>query len=189
MPGKMVGTTLPDRFRFRGYTRRMQTINGPEIARLLARHGIAGLDAAGSDSREAAIGGRLAQIHFAQHEDGPVATVTIAGVEASAHCPLDEAGALALAGRLHERGALGTEAASAHLLAHLLVKMSAAFADSAAEAAIFEDVHLHRAAYHIDRVILKHAEPLRFEGRLAPDSHDRHAVFSHRHGDSTEFPK
>ena len=167
----------------------MQTINGPEIERLLARHGIAGPEVAGSDSREAAIGGRLAQIHFAKHEDGTVATVTIAGIQSTAKCPLDHAGALALAGRLQERHAIGSDGSSAHLLANLLVKLSEAFADSAAEAAIFEDVHLHQASYHIDRVILKHAEPLRFEPRLAPDSHDRHAVFSHRHGDSTEFPK
>jgi hypothetical protein len=75
------------------------------------------------------------------------------------------------------------------MLAHLLVKISRMFRDCGADSLVFEAIHLHKSAYQIGKVRLASATPIHVKARLAHDTHDRHAIFDHRHGDSVEFPK
>jgi hypothetical protein len=161
-----------------------------EIERLLASHGIAPLLVSGSDSAKAAQGGRIAQLRIEQDEDRPsLLTIAIAGHSAQSPVPHDLGDARAVVASLRAQGALPSDSSFEHMLADLLLKASRLFEDSEASRLAFSRVHLHPSSYHVEEVELIHEKPLHTEARLAPDSHDRRAVFDHRHGDSTEFPK
>jgi hypothetical protein len=167
----------------------MLKVRRSEIDNLLARHGIAPLTAGGTDSQAAASGGRIANVHIARRGQGTIMSVTIDGVLATSACPLDLEHAKLVVQAFREHHLLPADASFEHMLADLLVKMSAAYVDGGAEELEFEAVHLHPTSYHIGRVNLQSATRVNATSRLAPDSHDRHAVFSHRHGDDAKFPR
>jgi hypothetical protein len=159
-----------------------------EIDALLAHYGIKPIGTRGTGSQEAA-GGQLATISVERAEEGPVITVTIGGLHATGACPLDRTGALAILETLRSGHLISGDQSLEHMVANLLVKISEMYVDSDAERIIFESVHLHPTSYYIGRVQLKLSAPLHARKRLLPDAHDRHAIFSHRHGDNTRFPK
>lgn len=102
---------------------------------------------------------------------------------------MDAGGAHEIVTPFLDAGALPNDPRQVHMLEHLLVNASAMFVDSQAETLTFESIRLHETAYHIGSVVLLRNAPGHLKPRLAPDSHDRHAVFAHRHGDNPDFPK
>jgi len=160
-----------------------------EVARLLESHGIDPVAIGGTDTLAASRGGRVGSIAVAPREIGDVMVVTVEGKSAEAAPPQTKAEALAMVTGLRTHGAIAGDASSEHMLADLLVKTAKLYHDTGASLLEFSDLHLHPTAYHIGAVTLLHDKPLHTKARLEPDSHDRRAVFDHRHGDSTKFPK
>jgi hypothetical protein len=160
-----------------------------EINELLARHGIAQPLIQGTSSRAAAEGGRIASIHVWRHEEGAKLSLTLQGVRAEVACPLDETHALALVESFRDSKLLPGDKSFEHMLAHLLMKIAAMYAESGAATLTMERVHLHPASYSVGAVTLTREKRETVEHRLDPDSHDRHAVFSHRHGSDQKFPR
>ncbi|HTU81812.1 MAG TPA: hypothetical protein VMF61_06770 [Candidatus Acidoferrales bacterium] len=160
-----------------------------EIDELLARHGIAPLAAEGSDSRHAAAGGVLATVEIAPDADGtPLIHVVIDSVRAGGRCPLDKAHALSIVRSFQTRHLLPRDPSFQHLFANLLLKLAELYLGADLETLLAERIRLHPTSYHIDRVVAHRGAALHLHSRLAPDAHDKHAVFAHRHGDSLEFP-
>jgi hypothetical protein len=84
---------------------------------------------------------------------------------------------------------LPRDASFHHMLAEPLLRASKLFEDARATKLEFSLLRLHPSTYHIGAVALLAGKPLHVEARLEPDSHDRRAVFHHRHGDSTINPR
>jgi hypothetical protein len=161
-----------------------------EIERLLASHGIASLGTGGGDSAEAARGGRIAELRIERRDDTEsILTVTIGSHFVESRPPHDDAEAQSIIASLRSQGAIPDDASFEHMLADLLIKAAKMFEDCEATSLEFRPLHLHPASYHIGKATLIHGKALKTKARLQPDSHDRHAVFDHRHGDSTKFPR
>jgi hypothetical protein len=154
------------------------------VGELLARHGIAS-----PTEHSPGEGGRIAGVLVVKDGAGAILTATIGNVSASGTCPIEEADALQLVRSFRGRGLPAADPALERMFAHLLLKISALFFDCAAEVVEFDSVHLHQSAYQIGKVRISGAPPLHVKARLAHDTHDRHAIFDHRHGDSITFPK
>ena len=166
----------------------MKATNG-EIEQLLARHGIAPLAMRGSDSMEAARGGRAASLCIAREGNAEILTVTVGGKRAGGNPPHGIAEARAIVEALRSEAALPNDRSFEHMLADLLVKAAKIFEETGATKFEMSSIRLHPTSYHIGEATLIHDKPLHVKARLESDSHDRHAVFNHRHGDSTKFPK
>ncbi|HTX60525.1 MAG TPA: hypothetical protein VMH02_12725 [Verrucomicrobiae bacterium] len=164
----------------------MKELDEATIDRLLARYGLRPLEAQGTDTLAAAAGGTVATIRIARRDDADILQFETGAAESSAPLPLTEERALELAQSVRTHG---RDARFSHMVAHLLLGACRMYADTQASLLVFEDVHLHPWAYHIGRVALTTAHAPELVARLAPDSHDRGAVFAHRHGESTAFPK
>jgi hypothetical protein len=160
-----------------------------EIDDLLARHGIAALTSSGTDSQASARGGVVATVDIVPNDAAPFMRVSIGGIAATGHCPLDHVRAAAIVRALRKSCHMPSDASFDHMLANLLVKLSGLYVDSGAKKMSISDLHLHPTSYHIGQLSIDRATRGHLIPRLDPDSHDRHAVFAHRHGDSTEFPK
>jgi hypothetical protein len=160
-----------------------------EIARLLARYKIAPLAVRGSDSMKASRGGRMANLCIAREDGAERLILTVAGKRADGNLPHDLAGARAIVGTLRSEAALPDDPSFEEMLADLLVKAAKLFEETGATRFELSSLRLHPTSYHIGKVTLLHDKPLHVKARLEPDSHDRRAVFDHRHGDSTRFPK
>lgn len=160
-----------------------------EIDILLACHGLSSPAVAGTDSAAAATGGRVADLQIERTGDGAQMHLQVGEGRCDAPAPRDRDAALAIAETLRADARLPHDASFEHMLADLFYKASKMFADSGATRLAFSPLHLHPASYHIGHVTLLHEKPLHLTPRLEHDSHDRHAVFDHRHGDSTKFPK
>jgi hypothetical protein len=160
-----------------------------EIERLLARHGIAALGIRGGDSIEASRGGWAANLCITHSGGSDTLALTISGVRAEGHPPHDLADALSIVSTLRSQAAVPDDPSFEHMLADLLVKAAKVFEETEATKFELSSLRLHPTSYHIGKATLLHDKALHVKARLKPDTHDRHAVFSHRHGDSTEFPK
>ncbi|HVN68248.1 MAG TPA: hypothetical protein VMU38_01145 [Candidatus Binatia bacterium] len=160
-----------------------------EIARLLARYGIAPIETRGTASARAAAGGRTATIYLSRAEGPAQLTLSVGGVTVTAVPPNDLSGALAVVRNLQAMGGLPGDASFEHMLAGLLEKAVRLFDETGATAFALSSLHLHPTSYHIGEATLLHEKPLELKPRLEPDTHDRHAIYDHRHGDSTKFPK
>lgn len=160
-----------------------------EIEELLASHKISPVEIAGTSSAQAAGGGRPASLSIVRREEGAVLSFTIGDVLAQSLPPRDISEARRIVSKLRAEARLPEDASFEHMLAELLVRISDMFEDSGATKLEFESLRLHPSSYHIGKVTLLHDKPLHLKARLEPDSHDRGAVFSHRHGDRTRFPK
>ncbi|MGC1380854.1 MAG: hypothetical protein WA814_07495 [Candidatus Baltobacteraceae bacterium] len=153
---------------------------------LFARHGLAPIAPGGSDSAEAVQGGRAGSLAIVR--EGGV-RLTVAGATVTAPKPHDAGEARAIVDRLRAQGAIPKDASFERMLADVLLKAARVFDDADANSLELAPLHLHPTSYGIGQVTLMHERPLRIKPRLDPDSHDRHAVFNHRHGDSVRFPK
>jgi len=160
-----------------------------EIARLLARYGIAPLAVRGSDSMKAARRGRMANLLIAREENAEILTLTVGGKRTRSNRPHDLAEARAIVVALRSAAALPDDPSFEHMLADLLVKAAKLFEETGATRFELSSLRLHPTSYHIGKATLLHDKPLHIKARLEPDSHDRRAVFDHRHGDSTKNPK
>ena len=163
-------------------------INQVEVDRLLARHGIAS-GIGGSGSKAAATGGRIATVTVTHHGDEDVLCLMINEIHSDERCPLDETRALALVKEFQAKHAVPNDESFEHMLAKLLVKISAVYEDSGAGLLVFEGIHLHPSAYYVGDVSMYSDHPEHTPARLDSDSHDRRAAFSHRHGERVGFPK
>ena len=159
-----------------------------ELDELMARHGLAPLIPGGTDASEAARGGILATVDIAPGEVA-LMRVGIEGVTATGRCPLDFVHASGIVEEFREGRLLPHDTSFQHMFAHLLMKLSELYVASGANMLSISELHLHPASYHIEDLAIDGAGPRRLARRLEPDSHDRRAVFSHRHGDSVKFPK
>ena len=160
-----------------------------QIRILLQRHGIAPLAVSGSDSAQAARGGRLGRLRLLRENGRTVLELTVGGVSTVAPPPGEPAEALAILRPLQSAHALPADESFARMLGDLLVKSAALFEDSAAVELDFSSLRLHPASYHIGSAELVTDKPLHLKARMEPDSHDRRAVFDHRHGDALKNPK
>jgi hypothetical protein len=160
-----------------------------EIARLLMRYKIGPLTVRGSNSRKAAEGGRMADLCIFRENGAERLTVTVGGKRAGGDLPRGLTEARAIVAELRSEAALPNDPSFEHMLADLLVKSAKLFEESAATRFELSRVRLHPTSYYIGKATLLHQKPLHVKTRLEPDSHDRRAVFNHRHGDSTKFPK
>ncbi len=160
-----------------------------DIEILLARHGIASPQVGGADVAAAAHGGRIG--HLTIERAGATAHLVfeVGSGRCEAPAPHDAAEAMAIVQRLREDARFPDERSFEHMLADLVRKATELFEDSGATRLEFASLHLHPTAYHIGEVTLLVDKPLHLKPRLDSDTHDRHAIFDHRHGDSTEFPK
>ncbi len=160
-----------------------------EIEILLACHGLASPAVGGTGSAAAATGGRIADLTIERTAEGPQLGLAVDGGRSDAPLPHERQAALAIVADLRAKARLPDDASFEHMLADLLVKAAKLFEDSGATKLEFASLHLHPSSYHIGEVTLLHDKPLHLTPRLAGDSHDRRAIFDHRHGDSTKFPK
>ena len=160
-----------------------------EVAELLARYEIRPLAVHGSDSMRAAQGGRISNLCIVRKNDGGTLTVMIGDKSATADLPRGLTGACRIVERLRSQAALPNDPSLEHMLADLLVKAARLFEETGATRFELSSLRLHPASYHIGKATLLHEKPLHVKERLEPDSHDRRAIFDHRHGDSTRFPK
>lgn len=161
-----------------------------EISELLERHGIAPVEPRGTDAAEAARGGWIAALSFVRSNGGaPLLTFEVDGVVAEALTPPDAQAARALVAKIRGEARLPHDASFERMLADLFLRAAKLFAESGGTRLDLESLHLHPTAYHIGKVTLELEKPLHLQKRLDPDSHDRHAVFTHRHGSSARFPK
>jgi hypothetical protein len=87
------------------------------------------------------------------------------------------------------RVAISDDRGFEHMLADLLLKITKLFDQCGATRLELSPLRLHATSYHIEKAAPLHEKPLRITTRLEPDSHDRRAVFDHRHGDSIKNPK
>ncbi|HYL27149.1 MAG TPA: hypothetical protein VEW74_04885 [Candidatus Nitrosotalea sp.] len=160
-----------------------------EIDRLFERYGIAPIAIAGSDSRNAARRGWLAEISIGRSEGFERLSLSIGKASVEETPPQSIADARAIVAGLRARGVVPDDASFEHMLADLLAKLTKMFDECEAEELTLTSVRLHPTSYHIGGALLRLKKPLRTKARLEPDSHDRGAVFAHRHGDSTRFPR
>lgn len=160
-----------------------------DIEILLARHGIASPEVGGADVAAAAHGGRIGHLTIERAGAAAHLAIEVGGGRCEAPAPHDAAEAMAIVHRLREDARFPDDHSFEHMLADLLLKASELFEDSGATHLEFASLHLHPTAYHIGAVTLLLDKPLHLKPRLDHDSHDRRAIFDHRHGDSTEFPK
>ncbi len=161
-----------------------------ELDRLFATHGLAPLEAEGSDSAQASRGGRIAAAFFERRSDLSAAlTASVGDHRVQSDLPSDLEDARKIVASLKRQGAIPSDASFENMVADLLLRASALFDESGASSLELAPVHLHPSSYHIGGAVLLHDKPLHTKERLSHDAHDRHAVFNHRHGDSTEFPK
>jgi hypothetical protein len=160
-----------------------------ELARLLARYEIAPLAARGSDSMKASRGGRVADLLIAREEDAEMLTLTVGEKRTRSNLPHDLAEARAIVGTLRSEAALPNDPSFEHMLADLLMKAARLFEETGATRFELSSIRLHPTSYHVGKATLLHEKVLHVKARLKPDSHDRRAVFDHRHGDSIKNPK
>jgi hypothetical protein len=160
-----------------------------EIETLLARHHIAPPETAGTSSKAAASGGRLASLSIERRDDSAIMSLAIGNALAEAPAPKTLEGARAIVAKVRTEASLGHDPSFEHMLAELLLRASEMFEESEATRLDFTPLHVHPTSYHIGEVTLFVEKPLHLRARLEPDSHDRRAVFDHRHGDSVKFPK
>ena len=160
-----------------------------EIARLLERNGIAPIAAEGTNAREAARGGREGNLCILHTGDRDLAVFTIGEHRAEGAPPHDFAEALPMIEQLRAEGGVPNDASFEHMLADLLVKATKLYEESGATKFELASLHLHPTSYHIGEATLIHDKPLHVTARLEPHSHDRRAVFDHRHGDALKNPK
>lgn len=160
-----------------------------EIARLLARYEIAPVAVRGSDSMKAARGGRIANLCIDREDHAERLILTVGRKEVGGDPPHDLTEARAIVGELRSEAAIPDDPSFEHMLADLLVKAVKLFEETQATRFELSSLRLHPTSYHIGKATLLHDKPLRVKARLGPDSHDRRAVFDHRHGDSIKNPK
>ncbi len=158
-----------------------------EIDELLTRHGIP--QVADDDASLADSGGVVANISIRRTGDESYMTVMINELSSIDLRPVDEERALALVRRFRGHGLPAGETRLEHMFAHLLLKLSELYDESKALTLRCDLVHLHPTSYRIGKVRLQLAAPLELKDRLSPHEHDRHAVFSHRHGSRSTFPR
>ncbi len=159
-----------------------------QIERLFRNYGIA-VGAAGSDSRKAAHGGRLARLSI-DRQDGDDALVLAVGEhEVKTRAPHSDEEARKIVALLRAQHAISDDHSFEYMLADLLLRITKLFDECGATRLELSSLHLHATSYYIEKALLLHEKPLRITERLEPDSHDRRAVFDHRHGDSIKNPK
>lgn len=165
----------------------MIDITASEIDELFKRHGIVPVasDHEGINSS----GGIVTNIYIARGSEGPYMTVMINDITVIEPCPLDEAHARSLVERFRTHGMPAHDTRVEHMFANLLLKLSKLFTECEAVTVRCDLVHMHPTAYHIGKAHITLGAPLSQKDRLAKHSHDSKAVFAHRHGDSTEFPR
>lgn len=160
-----------------------------QIERLLARHKIASTKVEGSDSAEAAQGGWQADLIIQRRPPHDVLILAVGNATFERSRPTDETSAGKIVEEIRIPARLPHDPSFEHMLAELLLRASKLFEDAHATKLEFSSLRLHRSTYHIGEVTLLTDKPLHVEARLEPDSHDRRAVFDHRHGDSTINPR
>ncbi len=160
-----------------------------EIDRLLERSGIAPLEIHGTDSSAAARGGREGNLCIVRSDGRDIAVLTVGNGRADGPVPHNLAEALAIVQMLRAKAAIPDDASFEHMLGDLLVKATKLFEESGATKFELGSLRLHPTSYHAGSATLIHDKPLHVGARLEPDSHDRRAVFDHRHGDSIKNPK
>jgi hypothetical protein len=159
-----------------------------QTKQLLQRYGIA-VGLGGSDSRKAARGGRVGRLSIERQDDIEMLTIVVGEHQLKSGAPRDVDDARRIVGLMRAQRTLSEDQSFERMLAHLLLKATKLFDECGATRLEFSPLHLHPTSYHIEKVILLHEKPLRITPRLEPDSHDRRAVFDHRHGDSIKNPK
>jgi hypothetical protein len=160
----------------------------PQIERLFRSYGIA-VGGAGSDSRKAAQGGRVARLSIHRRDGDEMLTLAIGEHQVNSAAPHNDEAARAIVSLLRAQHAISDDHSFEHMLADLLLKITRLFDECGATRLQLSPLRLHATSYHIDKAALLHEKPLRITTRLEPDSHDRRAVFDHRHGDSIKNPK
>ncbi len=160
-----------------------------QIERLLARHKIASTKVEGSDSAAATQGGWRADLTIRRRPPDDVLILTVGTAMLERSRPTDETSAGKIVEEVRIPARLPHDPSFERMLAELLLRASKLFEDAHATKLEFSFLRLHPSTYHIGEVTLLTDKPLHVEARLEPDSHDRRAVFDHRHGDSTTNPR
>jgi len=109
--------------------------------------------------------------------------------DVKSRAPHSDEEARKIVGLLRAQHAIPDDHSFEHMLADLLLKITKLFDECGATRLELAPLHLHATSYYIEKALLLHEKPLRITARLEPDSHDRRAVFDHRHGDSIKNPK
>jgi hypothetical protein len=161
-----------------------------EIDELLARHRLHPNQTSGSASKAAAEGGVLASVYVGL-ADGkqPVMHLAVGRSSVASRCPLDHIHAQSLVAAFRRKGLLPEHPSFEHMLVNLLARISEMYFDGHLETLSIGELRLHQAAYHLGRIVAHRSSGFRLKPRLEPNSHDRRAVFTHRHGDDVRFPK
>jgi hypothetical protein len=164
-------------------------VSSHEIDILFERYGIAPVTPGGTDSAGASHGGREARLCLRDGAAGATLEFSVGGAAIETRAPHTDAEAVAIVQSLQTEKAVPRDASFEHMVAHLLVKATKLFEECGGTTFELSPVRLHPTSYHIENVQLVVARPLHVAPRLDPDSHDRRAVFDHRHGDSIVNPK
>jgi hypothetical protein len=161
-----------------------------EIDELLARHRLSPTQASGSDSMAAARGGIIGSVDIGL-ADGrqPVMHVAIGRSSVAGRCPLERMHAQSLVAAFRRKGLLPEDPSFEHMVANLLERICQMYFDARLESLSIGELRLHPTAYHLGRIVAHRTSDFRAKPRLDPDSHDKRAVFAHRHGDDVRFPK
>lgn len=160
-----------------------------QVEELLARHRIASTRSDGTDSVAAAHGGRLAKLWIVRRGEDAILTLGIGNANFERVAPEDEASARDIVRDIRELARLPHDVSFEHMFAELLLRASKLFEDAQAQRLEFSSLRLHPNSYHIGEVTLLLDKPLHLRPRLEPHSHDRRAVFDHRHGDAIDNPR
>jgi hypothetical protein len=160
-----------------------------QIERLLARHKIASTKVEGSDSAASAHGGWRADLTIQRRPPHDIVILDVGNATLERSRPTDETSARKIVAEIRIAARLPHDPSFEHMLAELLLRASNLFEDVHATTLEFSSLRLHSSTYHIGEVTLLTDKPPHVAARLEPDSHDRRAVFDHRHGDSTTNPR
>jgi hypothetical protein len=157
----------------------------PQIERLFRNYGIA-VGAAGSDSRKAAQGGRVARLSIHRQDGDEMLTLAVGGHEVKSQLPHSDEDARRVVALLLAQHAISDDHSFEHMLADLLLKITKLFDECGATRLELSPLHLHATSYHIEKAALLHEKPLRITRRLEPDSHDGALTIA---GDLSRHPR
>lgn len=95
-------------------------------------------------------------------------------------CPVSLLSAESMVDQLHVEGRVPLSPTLRLMLTNLLVRASKLFVEEALEKLSLDPVYVRERDYRIGRAKMLSTKELRIHKRLAPDAHDRGAVFAYR---------